>query len=599
MTLEAVSMKPLMTNGTSHEMPTAVEQPLPTLVSNPLGSQNHHNHRKECAEFWQNYPPATQQPNGDESTYADRRGNYSKGLPHNDRGLVDPVAYLRLFNAVTNGNPTDFDVIPISMDAPPPFTAHTQARQLTSPQAGFAVELIGPDPGHLAQSAPPKFNSITNVAEVVENYWMALSRDVHFADYQTNPLVAAAVTDLERPLSAGGKLREALYYQDGFAANHAVTPATLFRGVFGGERVGPYLSQFLLQDCFIGAQQIDQRMHTVAAGVDYMTDFGKWLAVQRGLRQPGDVHDPQPRYMRNGRDLGQWVHVDQLYQAYLLAGLLLLGNGAAFSDSNPYRQNVNQAGFATFGGPHLLSLLTEVATRALKAVWYQKWGVHRRLRPEVLGGRIQVKYVGNSAGQKTNFDVHSAIEQVNVLNQVYAKTGSLLLPMQFPEGSPTHPAYGAGHATVAGACTTILKAWFDGSQKFNTLRHARTGATLTPVQASADGLSLQPYTGSDSADLTVEGELNKIAGNVAIGRNFAGVHWRSDYRESLLLGEKVAIGTLMDYVGSFNEPNVSFQLNSFTGHPLVVSDHQVTVAGVARIQQNASFSAELAVLDRS
>jgi len=31
-----------------------------------------------------------------------------------------------------------------------------------------------------------------------------------------------------------------------------------------------------------------------------------------------------------------------------------------------------------------------------------------------------------------------------------------LLPMAFPEGSPIHPAYGAGHATVAGACVTIL-----------------------------------------------------------------------------------------------------------------------------------------------
>ena len=37
------------------------------------------------------------------------------------------------------------------------------------------------------------------------------------------------------------------------------------------------------------------------------------------------------------------------------------------------------------------------------------------------------------------------------------------LPMAFAEGSPMHPAYGAGHATVAGACVTILKAFFDTS----------------------------------------------------------------------------------------------------------------------------------------
>ncbi|MEZ4866620.1 MAG: vanadium-dependent haloperoxidase [Caldilineaceae bacterium] len=290
--------------------------------------------------------------------------------------------------------------------------------------------------------------------------------------------------------------------------------------------------------------------------------------------------------------------MDQLYQAYLLATLRLLDGGAAVDPSNPYRTAVNQAGFATFGGAHLLSLVTEVATRALKAVWYQKWGVHRHLRPEVLGGRIHVKYIGNSAGQKLNFDVHSAVEQIDLFNRVYAQYGSLLLPMAFPEGSPTHPSYGAGHATVAGACTTILKAWFDGSLPFNSLRHPRTGAPLTPVQASVDGLSLQPYSGSDATALTIEGELNKLAGNIAIGRNFAGVHWRSDYRESLLLGEKVALGTLMDYVGAFNEPDVSFHLNSFTGHALKITSHQVAVDGIDRVHQAASYSDELAVLDQ-
>ena len=40
-----------------------------------------------------------------------------------------------------------------------------------------------------------------------------------------------------------------------------------------------------------------------------------------------------------------------------------------------------------------------------------------------------------------------------------------LLSMAFPEGSPMHPCYGAGHATVAGACVTVLKAFFDHSWK--------------------------------------------------------------------------------------------------------------------------------------
>ena len=33
---------------------------------------------------------------------------------------------------------------------------------------------------------------------------------------------------------------------------------------------------------------------------------------------------------------------------------------------------------------------------------------------------------------------------------------------RFPEGSPAHPAYPTGHGTVAGACITVLKFFYDG-----------------------------------------------------------------------------------------------------------------------------------------
>jgi hypothetical protein len=46
---------------------------------------------------------------------------------------------------------------------------------------------------------------------------------------------------------------------------------------------------------------------------------------------------------------------------------------------------------------------------------------------------------------------------------VAANYGSFLLPLGAPEGCPTHPSYGAGHATVAAACVRILKASFDES----------------------------------------------------------------------------------------------------------------------------------------
>jgi hypothetical protein len=86
--------------------------------------------------------------------------------------------------------------------------------------------------------------------------------------------------------------------------------------------------------------------------------------------------------------------------------------------------------------------------------------------------------------------------------------------MTYPEGCPTHPAYPADHAVIAGACVTVLKAFFNESF-----------IIPSPVVASPDGRSLMPYAGSN---LTVGGELNKLAADIAFGRNTASVHWRSD-----------------------------------------------------------------------
>jgi membrane-associated phospholipid phosphatase len=299
----------------------------------------------------------------------------------------------------------------------------------------------------------------------------------------------------------------------------------------------------------------------VLPGIDYITDFNTWLAVQRGVSQPAAASDPIPRYLRNGRDLGQWVHIDVLFQAYFQALLILFGSGAPFDNGNPYRNNQSQEGFGTFGGPHIAALMCEVATRALKAIWFQKWFVHKRLRPEVFACRVdRTKYHG------ADYPVHPEILtslSTNSRLKGYLPAGNALLPMAFPEGSPTHPSYGAGHATVAGACVTVLKAWFRENAKLVDLG-------LTPMQPTDDGLNLIPYTGADAGELTVGGELNKIASNVAIGRNIAGVHWRSDATESLKLGEQVAIGILREAKACYNEDFDGFRLVKFDGTQITI-----------------------------
>jgi hypothetical protein len=477
--------------------------------------------------------------NGDELLYPSRIGNYSKGLPHQANGEVVPAAYNALLDALRTADNAKFELIPLG-----------GTRKLTSPQSGYAYDLEGRDAFSFIEKPPPKFASKENGAEISENYWMALLRDIPFADYPTNPIANAAAADLT------------LFGSDfkGPKVAGQVTPATLFRGLTPGDLNGPWMSQFWYQRCFFGANEVNQKIRTVKSiadgGQDYMKDFASWLSVQNGVApSTGDIFDPTFRYMRTGRDIGQWVHIDVLFQGYFQAFLVMAGTlGTGADAGNPYNTSATQAGFSTFGGPHIATLLCEVSTRALKAVWNQKWIVHRRLRPEVFAGRIHRKLY-NAA----NYPVHSEIlNSLNTNSRLggYMPAGNAFLPQQFPEGSPTHPAYGAGHATVAGACVTILKAWFN-----------ENAVVANPVIPDSTGQVLTPYVGTP---LTVGGELNKIASNVALGRNIAGVHWRSDATESIKLGEEVALSVLRDQKNTYNEPFAGFSLTKFDGTTITV-----------------------------
>src|SRR5947199_3608440 len=251
-------------------------------------------------------------------------------------------------------------------------------------------------------------------------------------------------------------------------------------------------------------------------------------------------------FIQTGRDLAAYVHIDVLFQAYFNACLIMFGLGVPFNPGNPYNRSATQDGFGTFGAPHAITILSEVATRALKAVWFQKWFVHRRLRPEEFGGRVH-----NQLMHRADYPIHEDMLNSAAVQAVYARYGSYLLPTAFPEGSPTHPAYGAGHATVAGACVTILKAWFD--EDAFLVRDLK----ITPKVPNADGTALVDYTGPDAGSLTVGGELNKVAANIAIARNMAGVHWRSDYQQLNTLGERVALLLLHKQSHHSHEKNMS------------------------------------------
>lgn len=467
--------------------------------------------------------------NGDEVNVPHLAGSYTKALPHDQLGHVEPAAYQQLLDALASQQNADFEAIPLGPGE----------RLLTNPQAGLSFDSEGLDPQQFSQPPAPAFASAETAGEMVELYWMAVLRDVSFLHYGVHPLALAAVADLNRLSDFHGPRQNGL-----------VTPRTLFRDELPGSLNGPYVSQFMWLDTPFGAETISRRMRTLLPASDHLTSFDQWLAVQNGLVPGNDQFDPVRRYIRNGRDLAQWVHVDVLFQAYFNACLILGtppaggGLGCPVNPSNPYLGSQTQAGFGTWGGPFFKTILCEVATRALKAVWYQKWFVHRRLRPEAFGGRVHLHKKGLYP-----YPLHQDVLRAGVLPLLQRRNGSYLLPQAFPEGSPTHPSYGAGHATVAGACVTLLKALFD--ERF---------AIPQPVVPDPTGTTLLPHAGPA---LTVGGELNKLASNVATGRNIAGVHWRSDARESLRLGEAVAIELLRDTLAMCHE-DLS-QGVSFTG----------------------------------
>lgn len=491
-----------------------------------------YNIRHEAALYQKNLPLPNHPDNGEEKDYP-YLANFSKGLPHNDYGEVDTEDYQSLLDALSNGDDASFENIPLG-----------GVRPLRNPQAGLAFDLEGPDSHHLKIRPAPRIDGPENSGEMAELYWMALARDVNFTDYGSDSLIADACTDL----SAFSDFR-------GPKQSGSVTPATIFRGNTPGNQKGPYVSQFLLKDIPYGTLTISQRQKTVILDVNYMTDPASWLSIQNGLDPlVTDTFDGVTRYIRNGRDLATYVHYDALYEAYLNACLILLGMDAPLDSGNPYLSLTKTDAFGTFGGPHVLSLVTEVATRALKAVWFQKWYVHRRLRPEEFGGRVHY-HLGGVA----TYPIDSEILNSQSVQQTFSRYGTYLLPQAYPEGSPLHPAYGAGHATVAGACVTILKAWFDESF-----------AIPYPVVPNADGTELISYTGPDAGSLTVGGELNKVAANIAFGRNFAGIHWRTDYSQSLKLGEEVAIGILQDHKNTLKESFAGFSLTKFDGTTITI-----------------------------
>lgn len=477
-------------------------------------------------------PPHT--TNGDEQLYPDKSGTYSKGILQDGIGLVNLTAFKSFRRAINKGTFEAFEAV---ITGGP--------RTQNGPLGGRAFALEGSDDVQFG-NAPSPANQINQVVvppapalaseaygtELVELYWASLLRDVAFTDYASNGTAAQAASELTgMPTYAGPR--------DGFGN---VTPDLLFRGTYPGDTLGPYVSQFYLQPTFLGVQPITQQLVTFAPEIDFMTDPITYEQVQNGIDSGVPLQfDPQYRYMHDGRGMNSFTHVDVLYQTFFTAYLVLGTLSAPINPGNPYAGAVKQNGFGTFGGPDIAASIATAARHALNSVWYQKWWLHLRHRPEA-GGAI-VRQILQGFGGTIQGHPNANVLNSQAVQSSFGKYGDYFLSQAFPEGSPTHPAYPTGHGAVAGACITVLKFFFDGNF-----------VIPNPVVAADDGLSLASYTGGDAGQLTINGELNKLASNVSFAHGIlAGIHWRSDTTASIQLGEAVAISMLQDRAATYPE----------------------------------------------
>ncbi|TPV96862.1 MAG: phosphoesterase [Myxococcales bacterium FL481] len=504
--------------------------------------------------------PRTEQPvNDDEDRFDDYRGNFSKTLKHNADAEVTRKSYRSLLDALDARTPAAFEAILIGRED------DAKRVRLANPQGAFAYELSGLDSNASRIPVPPSLDSAVTEAEMAELYWYSVTRDIPFSTYGDRGIIQKAADDLN-----------AFSRCDIFARDETgiVTPATLFRGSIpdvgtaAGVLDGPFVSQFLLLPYQMGQLTVEQRYARVDSGEvnQFLTNFDDLLAVQRG-RDPNARHPngnattfrDGHRYLARMRDLAEWVHRDHPQQAPTQALTIILGLGEAALDPDlPYlrRSSPVQSGFVTFGLAEITHLMTMAVRQALAGAWFQKWACHRRLRPEQYGARLNVQLRGAKDYGLGSELLHSkafdrACDENRLVNQTpTSEANDGLLPIAFPEGSPAHPAYPAGHSTAIAAGVTVLKAFVNESYQLPD-----------PVVPNRGGTELEAWTG---ATLTLGGELNKLVANITHARDAAGMHWRSDGVGNII-GEEAAIALLADYSRAHLEEFAGLTLVRFNG----------------------------------
>ena len=346
-----------------------------------------------------------------------------------------------------------------------------------------------------------------------------------------------------------------------------------------------------------GAHSVDQRIAASARGVDYMTNWHDWLRSQNGVKtsaSPGS--SGRIRFVSTPRDLAAYCRWDPAHQSFINTALILLGNDAP-RDPGLVR-NANGL-TASWGFTEISRLLGEAVLQTTRAVRRQQYQIHRRGRPESLAAMLTLEANGEGrqlaearkviqtmlddlgAGQPDDAShpgvLLNWIAELNAERNLQ-KPGNCealfhldpkrnyLLPMAWPDGAPMSPSYGSLRAAIAGACVTVMKAVFDMDADYTRA----TGAEHQYAPSVVSGGRLEIV--GTTRGVALEGELNKLASNIAIGDRFAGAHFHSDCYESLRLGECLAVGILQQHLLEYGF-SLSMSFTGFDGERITIASN--------------------------
>ena len=366
------------------------------------------------------------------------------------------------------------------------------------------------------------FQSPKMVSFMVELYFMALARDIPFRDYASSTLLK----DLCRSLNT---LTVHPQYRG------EITSANIFRGPFGADQQGLYISQYLYQE----VHGVPQKYYSTLESYEFLTTWHEALEIQNGsIPTHSALYREYPRYLLTGRDLA-CAHRKDPFQPFLNALHILEAQKVPLN----FPESAVEEFYTSLGPVDIETTLRRIGHQALQAAWHMKWQ-NLVARPEVFGMLIErAQY-----SKRNPWAIPETLLTQPILEACRHRFGTYLLPQVYPEGSPMCPSIPAEDAVVAGACATVLKFFFD-------LR-----GEMAVYQPNAEGSGLTRSAGWS----TYAQELEKLVSNVAWAKSWAGCQYWIDNILGIKLGEKMALAALQEQINAYPQ-TLCVTVRKFTG----------------------------------